>query len=944
MNVTADEARRLLEVLGDQTADPRTHIAAGAEAAAIEAMAEQVEREAISDLERARGWGQVAIRVSDVLGAGRVRARRANAQALAYANQFDAAESQLREAIAIATQSASPLDAAHSRLMLLHTLARQGRLEEAISQGEQSRAEFIQANLPFHAARADINIGVTLRMKDLLAEALARFDLAAPHVQDQPFVLAALLSNRAEALLDLHRYAQALESFTRARECFSGAGAGRAAAIVEGNIADLCGRQGRLDEALEHFEHARRHLGATAAPGDAARLEVERAETLLQVGLIAEARSAFERATQSLAGLGMAFEAARARFGIGRALVAQQRLRESTGVLERAAQEFAAISHATGSRRVQLVQARVLIELGNAAAAAALLGKLPESGALTLQESAERAGIEARIASARGDGPAAASLINHALEQAEQVGLPVLTAELLMIAAQVREQAGDFEGALAALRRAMNSIERIRSGLRAESFRAALSGAFSDAYDRYVRLWLDQEGDPGHALEVIERGRSRALLDVLGGGAWLVEGKSRSDADAALVERRNELCGLIAASHAKLDRPLGATARGKPVSAAELEIQLADVEGRLASTRRYAGEFAPPPSQQQLVAGIPAHAALIEYFVELDQVSAIVVRHGTTTCHRGLCTLTQLADSLGAIRLQLSIAIRGGLIDAGAQSPMADEAMHHLGSMLMAPLWDRVGGASDIAIIADGHVAAVPFQALRIDAGWLVDLTRVLRAPSAAIMNRLCERLVPLASQAPMVVIGLADDNAPRAEDESRDIARTTGAQRVLLGQQATRQAVLHALDGAGDVHIASHARFVAHSPMQSAIRLADGWLTARDLYSVELQGGCVVLSACDTGRTGVGHGRELLGLGRAFLTAGAGSLILSQWLLHDAAAARMVSELYHVRKQSDGPPLSGSDALRLAQRSLRGRLQHPAAWGGWYCVGPWNQTGSVRS
>ncbi|MCX5688673.1 MAG: CHAT domain-containing protein [Planctomycetota bacterium] len=490
----------------------------------------------------------------------------------------------------------------------------------------------------------------------------------------------------------------------------------------------------------------------------------------------------------------------------------------------------------------------------------------------------------------------------------------------------------------------MTTIERIRSGLRGESFRAALSGAFCDAYDQYVRLWLDQEGDPGHALEVIERGRSRALLDVLGGGSWLVEGKSGADADAALVARRNELCGLIAASHAMLDRPLGVAPRGKPVAAAELEVQLAEVERRLASTRRYAGEFSPPPSQQHLIAAIPAWGALIEYFVELDHVSAIVARDGTTTCHRGLCSLTQLSDGLGAIRLQLSIAMRSGMLDAAVAAPMAQEAMLHLGQLLVAPLWDRVGGASDIAIVADGQVAAVPFQSLCINAGWLVDLARIVRAPSAAIMNRLSTRLQPESARAPMVVIGLADANALRAEEESLEIARITGAQRVLLGGEATRQSVLRALDGAGSVHIASHARFVAHSPMQSAIRLADGWLTARDLYCVELLGGCVVLSACDTGRTGVGHGRELLGLGRAFLTAGAGSLILSQWLLHDAAAARMVSELYNVRKLSEGPPLSGSDALRLAQRSLRRAMPHPAAWGGWYCVGPWNQTGSLRS
>jgi Cu/Ag efflux pump CusA len=71
----------------------------------------------------------------------------------------------------------------------------------------------------------------------------------------------------------------------------------------------------------------------------------------------------------------------------------------------------------------------------------------------------------------------------------------------------------------------------------------------------------------------------------------------------------------------------------------------------------------------------------------------------------------------------------------------------------------------------------------------------------------------------------------PYFEKDKRDLA-----QQIL--------AALAALHGAGSVHIASHARFVAHSPMQSAIRLCDGWLTALILTNVPfaLVGGVAAL------------------------------------------------------------------------------------------------------
>src|SRR5690606_31414916 len=152
-----------------------------------------------------------------------------------------------------------------------------------------ARRIFIELGERAYAGKADANLGVTRRMMDDPRGALAHFERARRALGDDPLAVAQVESNRAEALLDLNEFSAAEEAFAAALAAFEQAGVARAAAIVEGNLADLMARQGRFHQALAYFERARRRLGQTDAPGDVARLEAERAETLAAAGLHQEA-------------------------------------------------------------------------------------------------------------------------------------------------------------------------------------------------------------------------------------------------------------------------------------------------------------------------------------------------------------------------------------------------------------------------------------------------------------------------------------------------------------------------------------------------------------------------------------------------------------------------------------------------------------------------------
>ncbi len=173
------------------------------------------------------------------------------------------------------------------------------------------------------------------------------------------------------------------------------------------------------------------------------------------------------------------------------------------------------------------------------------------------------------------------------------------------------------------------------------------------------------------------------------------------------------------------------------------------------------------------------------------------------------------------------------------------------------------------------------------------------------------------------LVVGVPDETAPQIAHETRRVAATLSTENVLLGPAATVGRVTAAAQGVSIVHLACHGRFSSKSPLMSGIKLADGWLTVRDNYKLRLPRGLVTLSACNTGRTVVGSGDELMGLIRSFLAAGASSLVVSLWIVNDESAAGIMTDFYGAWQAGATP----SAALRDAQRAMLDRRPHPAFW-----------------
>ena len=150
-------------------------------------------------------------------------------------------------------------------------------------------------------------------------------------------------------------------------------------------------------------------------------------------------------------------------------------------------------------------------------------------------------------------------------------------------------------------------------------------------------------------------------------------------------------------------------------------------------------------------------------------------------------------------------------------------------------------------------------------------------------------------------------------------IGRLLGLQP-LLGEHATKQAVLKGINSVSLIHFAAHGNAergeIALAPLQPTTGFSqeeEYLLTMSDISKVPLRAKLVVLSCCHSGRGQI-KSEGVVGIARAFLGSGARSVLVALWALDDNATEQFMLRFYEhlVREES------ASESLYQAMRWMR--------------------------
>ncbi|MCI0353344.1 MAG: CHAT domain-containing protein [Acidobacteriales bacterium] len=122
---------------------------------------------------------------------------------------------------------------------------------------------------------------------------------------------------------------------------------------------------------------------------------------------------------------------------------------------------------------------------------------------------------------------------------------------------------------------------------------------------------------------------------------------------------------------------------------------------------------------------------------------------------------------------------------------------------------------------------------------------------------------------------------------------------------------------------------FLKHGTL--AAEAEDGILTAEDVSGMDLLATeLAVLSACETGLGEVRTGEGVFGLRRAFVLAGAKTLVMSLWKVPDEQTRELMEDFY--RRILAGEPRA--EALREARLAMKRKYPEPYYWGAFICQG----------
>ena len=837
---------------------------------------------------------------------------------------------ELYESLKIRKEAARTLSSSIQPLILL------GEYDRAFQASERAREIFTELGETRRIASLENNVGNIFHRQDRFEEALAHYERAyktLSEYQDWERV-AITLHNMAMCLISLNDFPRSLDCYQKSRELSERYGMPLLRDQADYNIAYLYYFRGEYSRAIEMLFATRRACEVTGDAYHLALCHMDLSEIYLELNLSEEAREMAQEAYQRFEKLGMGYEASKSLANEAIAYGQQGKTVQALERFTKAREMFAREKNLVWPWLLDLYQGLLLFREGRYFEARRLcIGAAGFFDQTILPGKAALAHLLlARIALQVGETQVAIEETEASLEKMKGLQTPVLAYQAFLMRGQLAQDRGDRAAALGAYREACKSLETMRSRLHSEELKISFVKNRLQVYEALVELYLN--GEPGEisaaeAFGWVEAAKSRSMTEMI-----FQSGQSLPLGDAGqseLVRRIRDLREDLNWYYHRIEQEQLRPEEASPKRLQQLQEKAASHENELLRTlrelpaheRENATLEAPADfSLERLQQAIPADAALIEYYSTGERlVAAVVTREKIEIIP--VSVVSRVLHFVHLFRFQISKFRMGAAYAQKFERPLLQAAQGHLEALhaeLMVPLQGRFN-AKHLVFVPHGALHFLPFHALRDGDRYLCDAHTVSYAPSATVFA-LCQEKTGKDLRNSLVM-GIPDERAPEILAEVKSVASLLPYPELFLGGEATVEVLRQRGSATNLLHIATHGSYRQDNPMFSSIRMGDGYLNMYDLYQLRLPSRLVTLSGCATGMNFVSAGDELLGLQRGLFCAGASSLLLSLWDVHDQSTAKLMQAFY--KNYIASHDLAAS--LQSAMKQLREENPHPYFW-----------------
>jgi CHAT domain-containing protein/tetratricopeptide (TPR) repeat protein len=534
----------------------------------------------------------------------------------------------------------------------------------------------------------------------------------------------------------------------------------------------------------------------------------------------------------------------------------------------------------------------------------------------------------------RGDYRKAEELYNQSLALAKSAGLRRGESIVLARLGFLKEQQGDLVQAEDYYNQHIKINESLLFSARVEEFKIEITNISAALAPQALRFKL-KLGKDAEAFDLTERVRARAFLDQLnnvrinlqkGGNSKLLDEEQSLRLDIHSLEE--------SLTKERLQNPLPETIQLLTENLAKQEQAYTSVVMRLkASNDEYANFLThSPPSLQQIQQFLGPQTTMLSYFVTTNKTYAFIIR----------------SNSLKVVEIPVTEADLCGQIKWFHSFPnISNDAqpgsLVQLNAWLVTPIRQYLQ-TTELIIVPHGILHYLPFAALTDGHNYFGDRHTIYYLPSASTLPSLRRRIHPGSNR----VLAIAQAQAGGlpglrfVDKEATNVARLYQT-KPQLTNSTTKADFLKQTGAYKIIHIAAHAELKASTPLFSRIRLSadkneDGFLQVREIYTMDLSGTNLVslsacqtqvgtnlasLSACQTQVRTQSRGDDIIALSRAFLYAGASSVLASLWTVNDEATSLLMNVFYTRLKQG----MSKAAALQAAQIATRRKYPNPYHW-----------------